>query len=73
MRFLISWGWRFDIPMLTIAIRVGDNVRSRSGWLAIVVILTGIEDFKMLFVKDKCPSPGKGYTGCQLLSNSIGK
>lgn len=47
--------------MLTIAIRVLETmfVVGAAG-SAIVVILTGIEDFKMLFVKDKNPSPGKG-------------
>lgn len=47
--------------MLTIAIRVLETmfVVGAVG-SAIVVILTGIEDFKMLFVKDKNTPPSKG-------------
>lgn len=47
--------------MLTIAIRVLETmfVVGVVG-SAIVVILTGIEDFKMLFVKDKNTTPSKG-------------
>ena len=52
-------GWTFPTP-LTIAIRVLETlfVLGVVG-SAVVVVLTGVEDFKMLFMKRRRPGPAK--------------